>query len=139
MLEIMSGSRTPETAGQLRDKLHDLHVCGLDPEELFQLGEHEGYQVRTSWASSRGDGGYEAVFSRRRDNGKSPTPVKWPQAEVTASDLSRYSNWPAIGAYRRKLLSRLSECVREKCPWCNGIEIMLVEALPNKDESDEQC
>src|SRR5262249_39200172 len=46
----VTGSRGPETVGEWRAQQAESPLMGLDPEELWQLGERLDYQVSISWS-----------------------------------------------------------------------------------------
>ena len=54
-------ARVAEAVGALEDG----ELGGVDPEELWELGERSGYRVRVSWLGGAADGSYDVAFVRR--------------------------------------------------------------------------
>jgi thioesterase domain-containing protein/SAM-dependent methyltransferase/acyl carrier protein len=60
---LLTDPAGPNTAGELRIAA-DKAPSGLDPEELYQLGERRGWSVAVSLASHRPDGSLNVLFRR---------------------------------------------------------------------------
>ena len=60
---LLAGTDGGGTAGELRLAAGKA-AGGLDPEELYRLGERRGWTVTVSWATNRADGSVNALFRR---------------------------------------------------------------------------
>jgi non-ribosomal peptide synthase protein (TIGR01720 family) len=61
--QLLAGGDGPATAGELRLAAGKA-PSGMDPEELYQLGERQGWSVTVSWAVRHPDGSLNALFQR---------------------------------------------------------------------------
>ena len=83
---------------QIRSKTQTKNP-GLDPEDLFEVGEELGRQVELSWASCYTDGSFDAVFL---DGTKFRcTEINWPTAPI--SSHVRVASSPRQQKYFEKL------------------------------------
>ncbi|HEX3662796.1 MAG TPA: class I SAM-dependent methyltransferase [Acidobacteriaceae bacterium] len=116
------------TAGNLRRELDARPACGLHPQELLDLESAvPGSQVLLSWAASRTDGSFDAVFLPNRGIAKGG--VDMPAPEPAA--LLHLASTPGQAAVRAKLVESLSASVHGPIvPECERMRIELVDALP---------
>jgi hypothetical protein len=83
-LEIMGSENRPATVGQLREVLGQIEgEVGIEPEEMWRMGEELGYRVEISWAMSDERGSYDAVLIRRTDEeGKERRAIRFPEPNI---------------------------------------------------------
>jgi ubiquinone/menaquinone biosynthesis C-methylase UbiE len=106
-----------ETVGSFKKEVQETAYHGIDPQDLWSLGEKFDYDVRISWAASRTDGSYDAVFRRTNPNDSSDrTEVAWPEQTAIHDDLRLYANAPTKAVPREKLLQQLREYCQEHLP-----------------------
>jgi amino acid adenylation domain-containing protein len=101
------------TAGELREALAAV-PRGVEPEDLWALGEETGYAVSVRWSGTGESGRCDAVFARQA--GESDT---WPafgavRAEIKPWQL--YANHPFQGAGAQHLIPVLRAFLRERLP-----------------------
>jgi ubiquinone/menaquinone biosynthesis C-methylase UbiE len=125
-----------KTVGELREWLESRAHLGIDPHEICALGQELGYRVELSWAASRPDGSYDVVFRRIGDTVQPVRPaIKWPQADIDASKLTRYANVPGLAVLREKLTRQLLDHCRQNLSTTKAPrDIILVDTLPKTPE-----
>lgn len=122
-----------ETVAAFQKKLEGATDSGIDPQDLWSLGEKLGYGVQISWAASREDGAYDVAFYRC--GGETPShsaEVAWPDSPALHEDLSRYANAPTKAVPREKLLQQLREHCETQLPEAmRPAQIILLRAFPD--------
>ena len=82
-LALLSASAPPQTADEVRRQVAEVMASGpgVDPEDLWQLGETLGYSVAVNWSAEAAgaDGCFEAVFHREHGIPEFPVPDAWRQ------------------------------------------------------------
>ncbi|MGH8908707.1 MAG: amino acid adenylation domain-containing protein [Egibacteraceae bacterium] len=74
---------------------------GVDPEQLWALGQELGYRVRLSWAAGRGDGGFDLICARAGQD-----PHTGAAAAVSYADWSQPSPGARLDGYVNVPLQR---------------------------------
>jgi amino acid adenylation domain-containing protein len=108
------------TVGELRAMLHqDAFPDGVDPEDLWAIGDELPYVVDLSWASSDPDGSYDALFVRHAaDNGNATSQsfLAFPGEAVQNKPWEQYANNPMQAELERKLIPHLRTYLQEILP-----------------------
>ena len=116
-----------ETVSQLRELLPQQPTAGINPEQLWELGQNLGYKVYLSWWESSQDGCYDVVFCR---NGSTPIAF-WDSETVTAKPWTDYTNNPLYGKLVQKLVPQVRQFVQQKLPnYMMPQAFVLLNALP---------
>lgn len=128
-LQTQSGSNT---VSSFKQEIQQAATHGIDPQDLWSLGEQLGYDVRISWAAARPDGSYDVVFRRPKPlNPPSTIAIRWPQPASLLDDLALYANAPTKAVPREKLLQQLREYCRQNLPEAlTPGDIILLHLLP---------
>jgi hypothetical protein len=124
------------TVSELKQLIEKREQQGIDPQRMWTLGGELGYQVDISWTACRPDGSYDLVFRKIDDNEELLLQaVSWPQPQVDAKELSRYTNIPGRGVLRAELIRQLLDYCGQSLPQ-NSIpmEVVLMDALPLTSE-----
>jgi acyl carrier protein len=103
------------TAGELKEMLRAVEGQGVDPEELWALGDESSYEVHISWARHDAGGSFDVLF-RRRDAARDAAPVQFPSEPDVAKAPSLYANRPLLGKQARQLGPRLRSFLKERLP-----------------------
>jgi amino acid adenylation domain-containing protein len=123
----LENSPPVETVGQLRQLLAQQPTVGINPEEFYQLGQHLGYTVHTSWWRSSQDGSYDVVFCRNQEQ----TAPFWDNSTVTTKSWTDYTNNPLYGKLVQKLVPLVREFIQQKLPnYMMPQAFVLLNALP---------
>jgi ubiquinone/menaquinone biosynthesis C-methylase UbiE/acyl carrier protein len=106
--------------GGLREMLRSMKMDGLDPQDLWTLGEELSYQVHISCASeAAANGGLDVLFKRRRASEAREERagiVAFPQETIGRKGLSDYANHPLHGKFARYLVPQLRSSLSEQLP-----------------------
>ncbi|MFN6153013.1 MAG: amino acid adenylation domain-containing protein [Dolichospermum sp.] len=122
------------TVGELRQRLAAQPMVGINPEQIWQIGEELGYTVHLSWWESSQDGCFDVVFSRN-----SSTPVSdiqsypsfWEHETITTKPWTDYTNNPLYGKLVQKLVPQVREFIQQKLPnYMIPQAFVLLNALP---------
>ncbi|HEY9875967.1 MAG TPA: amino acid adenylation domain-containing protein [Candidatus Obscuribacterales bacterium] len=125
--EWLSGAEELKTVTQMREALQKLQDVGVDPEDLYILGEELGYRTEISWSDSGTDGRYDVVFIRQ-------------EASINISAISvnnklrswrEYANNPLQAKAARQLVPQLQSYLAEKLPdYMIPSAFVVLESLP---------
>jgi SAM-dependent methyltransferase len=114
-LALMNESSAKETRGDLRSELETREGEGIHPEDLIELGAQKPDRaVFLSWAASREDGSYDAVFLPEDTEAATFPAVEWPQPRP--QEFVRFANSPGQENIRRELIAQLESHCREILP-----------------------
>ena len=120
ILRWLNSSRAPDSIGALRKELaKKSEEPGLDPENLWDLGDEMHYDVRLSWASGRPDGAFDVVFARRGHDGQAPPRIRMPEAPAGVTTERRwtaYANSPLDKHRITHLGSELRQFAQTRLP-----------------------
>jgi amino acid adenylation domain-containing protein len=121
MLQILDTEECPATAGELRETLraHDKSTEGVDPEDLWALGESLGYKVQIWWSSEDGSGSCDALFVPERKQVEDGNVNPWlgsTEAAIVRMPWRAYGNNPLHSVMVRDLTPRLRSHLKESLP-----------------------
>jgi amino acid adenylation domain-containing protein len=115
--ETLAAPDAPRTAGELRELIRAAEGQGLDPEELWALGDELPYEVHLSWARHDVGGRFDVLFRRRAGATASGAPeVDFPSEAAGAKALSDYANHPLLGKQARQWGPQLRGFLKERLP-----------------------
>ena len=115
-MTVLNGDIPPEhdTVGDLRQAVeNDTDESGIDPEDIWALGQRLPYVVDISWASSRPDGSFDVLFRKRSTSPVDNTPSF---LEDTPGPKATLANNPLKGAETRTFVPQLRAFLKEKLP-----------------------
>ncbi len=127
LLDVLSAAREPEA-----------DEPGIDPEELWMLGQRLGYRVEISWLRHDRTGAYDVLFVREPGQaGQGPAggqeAGRWsfPQDTRVSSSWREYSTRPWQAQERRSLVPRLRRRLGEQLPaYMLPAAYVLLDRLP---------
>ncbi|CAD5917595.1 Tyrocidine synthase 3 [Planktothrix agardhii] len=141
-LQILDWLENPpvvSTVGELRQLLKEKPRMGINPEQMWQLGEKFGYTVHLSWWEGSQDGSFDLVFHRQSSILESamsavdsqPYPSFWDNETVIPKSWTDYTNNPLYGKLVQKLVPQVREFVQQKLPsYMVPQAFVLLNALP---------
>ncbi|WP_278973153.1 non-ribosomal peptide synthetase, partial [Planktothrix agardhii] len=141
-LQILDWLENPpvvSTVGELRQLLREKPRMGINPEQMWQLGEKFGYTVHLSWWEGSQDGSFDLVFHRQSSIlepamsavDDQPYPSFWENETVIAKSWTDYTNNPLYGKLVQKLVPQVREFVQQKLPsYMVPQAFVLLNALP---------
>ncbi|MBR8837984.1 MAG: amino acid adenylation domain-containing protein [Stigonema ocellatum SAG 48.90 = DSM 106950] len=122
------------TVGELRQRLAEQPTVGINPEQIWQLGQQLGYTVHLSWWESSQDGSFDVVLSRNNSTQVSDVqlcPSFWEPETVTTKPWTDYTNNPLYGKLVQKLVPQVREFIQQKLPnYMVPQAFVLLNALP---------
>jgi amino acid adenylation domain-containing protein len=128
-LDWMHGTQSPATADALRASDEFLAPpSGVDPEDLWSLGDELPYRVAIRWSRSDPLRSMDVVFQRTAAH-ESHAPLSVPEASVPIEPWSRYANYPLKGLIAARLAGPLQRYLQEQLP-----EYMMPAAFVVLDE-----
>lgn len=114
---LQTGNGSQEVAS-LEKEIQEASINdGIDPQDLWCLGETLHYDVQISWAAARTDGSYDVVFRRKSlDRSSKAFTISWPESVAINDDLTLYANAPTKAAPKEKLLQQIREYCDQRLP-----------------------
>ncbi|MDJ0729381.1 MAG: non-ribosomal peptide synthase/polyketide synthase [Crocosphaera sp.] len=108
-----------ETVKQLGQRLAESIPEGINPESLWELGEHLGYNVHLSWWESSQEGCFDVVFCRDglMPSANSLKVISYGENQTNPpKPWTEYTNNPLQGKLVQKLVPQVRDFLQEKLP-----------------------
>ena len=115
-----------KTVGQFKKALQEIALEGVEPEDLWALGEL-GYSVNLSWSEADSEGCYDALFVRQK---------KEDQKTIFSQDTpllpwQNYANNPLQAKAAHQLVPQLKAYLNTKLPeYMVPSAFVILESLP---------
>ncbi|CCH94319.1 McnC protein [Microcystis aeruginosa PCC 9432] len=124
ILDCLENPPGVKTVGELRQLLAKNSGIGINPEQMWQLGEQLGYTVHLSWWEGSQDGSFDVVFCRQNailepiisKVDQQPYPNFWDDERIIPKSWTDYTNNPLYGKLVQKLIPQVREFVQQKLP-----------------------
>jgi amino acid adenylation domain-containing protein len=124
ILDCLENPPGVTTVGELRQLLAKNTGIGINPEQMWQLGEQLGYTVHLSWWEGSQDGSFDVVFCRQNailepiisKVDQQPYPNFWDDGTIIPKSWTDYTNNPLYGKLVQKLVPQVREFVQQKLP-----------------------
>ncbi|MBC1194395.1 non-ribosomal peptide synthase/polyketide synthase [Microcystis aeruginosa BLCCF158] len=124
ILDCLENPPGVTTVGELRQLLAKNTGIGINPEQMWQLGEQLGYTVHLSWWEGSQDGSFDVVFCRQNailepiisKIDQQPYPNFWDDETIIPKSWTDYTNNPLYGKLVQKLIPQVREFVQQKLP-----------------------
>jgi len=127
-----------EAIGEFRESLARQQYEGINPQELWTLGDELGYEVAISWAASEPDGSYHVVFRRMPAKEQMrAAAIRWPQPQIDAGTCQHYASIPGRVALRDQLVKQLLDyCQQNLAKDVAPAALVMVDAIPTTEEGN---
>jgi amino acid adenylation domain-containing protein len=122
LLALPAGDDRPATVADLRRALAEA-PAGVEPEDLWQLGDDLGYAVELRWGSAPETGSLDACFRRPGVPG-AVAPAARPAPPGELPEWGRYANDPLNEKLAARLVPELRDLLQRRLP-----EYMLPQAF----------
>jgi amino acid adenylation domain-containing protein len=124
ILDCLENPPGVTTVGELRQLLAKNTGIGINPEQMWQLGEQLDYTVHLSWWEGSQDGSFDVVFCRQNailepiisKVDEQPYPNFWDDETIIPKSWTDYTNNPLYGKLVQKLIPQVREFVQQKLP-----------------------
>ena len=139
ILDCLENPPGVKTVGELRQLLAKNSGIGINPEQMWQLGEQLGYTVHLSWWEGSQDGSFDVVFCRQNailepiisKVDQQPYPNFWDDETIIPKSWTDYTNNPLYGKLVQKLVPQVREFVQQKLPsYMVPQALVLLNTLP---------
>ncbi|REJ55603.1 MAG: amino acid adenylation domain-containing protein [Microcystis aeruginosa DA14] len=139
ILDCLENPPGVKTVGELRQLLAKNSGIGINPEQMWQLGEQLGYTVHLSWWEGSQDGSFDVVFCRQNailepiinKIDQQPYPNFWDDETIIPKSWTDYTNNPLYGKLVQKLVPQVREFVQQKLPsYMVPQALVLLNTLP---------
>jgi amino acid adenylation domain-containing protein len=108
---LIETSEESVEASAIRRRVNAVQGVGIDPQQLWEWGEAQGYEVQVSWSASPEK--VDAVFLNRR--AQRPIPCE-PRDPIDAKPWSVYATDPMESGFRQQLIPQLREYLKGSLP-----------------------
>ncbi|NET61734.1 MAG: AMP-binding protein, partial [Symploca sp. SIO2E6] len=115
-VELLSQPEPQLNVQQLRQKIQEQPVPGIDPEKLYQLSTSMGYSLELCWSAQGGVGSMDAVFVRRELAAEGMVLTPLTQKSVVERNWHRYVTNPLVSQVAKQLIPQWREYLEEQLP-----------------------
>ncbi|HEX3559471.1 MAG TPA: amino acid adenylation domain-containing protein [Pyrinomonadaceae bacterium] len=133
-VELLRTATAPRTVGQLRAALQIVQQQGVEPEDVWALGDELPYDVDLRWSDAEGGRNFDVILRRRMATGQPPAPVNPPApvGETAAlKPLSAYTNSPLRALINQEAVPQLRNFLKQRVPdYMVPSAFVMLDALP---------
>ncbi|MFZ6028535.1 MAG: amino acid adenylation domain-containing protein [Chloroflexota bacterium] len=130
-VQWLNGNGDPQTASEWQKTLAEANPVGINPEDLWRLGQELAYQVDVYWAGDGADGRMEAVF--QKESAAETLEAIRPAGVSSSGNYldAEYTNHPQQDKSAQDLVPLLREYAKKKLPGHMVPAVfMILEAMP---------
>ena len=129
--KMLSAPDCPATIGELREQLNCIENDGIEPEDLFAIGDDLPYNVVVSYAASGKKHCFDVHFIRCGVNQKEASAPLSRADAASSENFARFTNNPLRETFTANLIPELRKRAQEKLPdFMIPSAFVLLEALP---------
>ncbi|WP_404791163.1 amino acid adenylation domain-containing protein [Altericista sp. CCNU0014] len=127
-IHLLNRATNSATVGSLRQSLQTEPQEGVDPEQLWRIGETLPYTINISWSATSREGQYNALFKR---NSAAPAIVNPSGDAFNLQPWHAYANDPQQGLATQQLVGQLRSQLKAKLPsYMMPSAFICLDALP---------
>ena len=116
---------------EVYEEAYPFNQEGIDPEEIWKLGQEHGYDVRISWCESGSEGQFDAILHRMKRNADKSKFLRVSASHLRGEKWQVYTNHPLGRLSRRRLELELKRQLEGALPdYMVPAAIMVLEKLP---------
>jgi amino acid adenylation domain-containing protein len=117
LVELLERADAPERVSDLAVLLEDDPERGVDPEEIWALGERLGCSTHISWSASKDNASFDVIFNDRKAQpaGERRQAISFSKPEAMRP-WHEYANNPLEAARARRLAPELRKHLQERLP-----------------------
>ena len=132
MVKLLASAPASATMGELQQTAANGRREGVDPEDLCNVGEELGYEVRIGWCGSGAGGQFDAVLIQRKgERTGGLQPIRWQRENPPSQEWRWYTNDPLREQLVQTLVPKLRGHLKELLPeFMVPAHIVLLDALP---------
>jgi aryl carrier-like protein len=112
---IVEGTASTKTVGDVWMEVEALRVVGVDPESLLALGAELGYDVELTWSADSSDGALDVTFHLRGTSTPTARSEDTP-TKMASVDWGAYTNSPLAERVSQRLIPSLRSGLEEALP-----------------------
>ncbi len=127
-IELLKRPEGMKTVGDLRKALQANPENGIDPEDLWVLGENLGYSIEIGWSDFGNDGRFDVVF---KANTAQKIVTSCAKRAIAFRPWRDYANNPQQEIFNSKFVLELRSYLREKLPeYMVPSDFLCLQTLP---------
>lgn len=131
IMKLLESDERPAKVGDLREALRESEPEGVDPEDLWALGDELPYAVDITWSDSAADGRYDVVFRRKTAGAHDEAVSLFREEHIRVKPWRDYANDPTRKIDARRLTTVLRNSLKEKLPeYMMPSHFVVLETLP---------
>ncbi|NEO77192.1 non-ribosomal peptide synthetase [Moorena sp. SIO4G3] len=115
-VELLSRTEEIKNVQQLRQKLQEQPINGINPEQLHEIGASLGYELELCWSAQGNEGCFDAVFVRSELAAEGIVLTPLTEQSLVGSNWHGYGNNPLASQQATQVIPKLKEFLLERLP-----------------------
>ena len=115
-VDLLSRAEEIKNVQQLRQKLQEQPINGINPEQLHEIGASLGYYLELCWSAQGDEGCFDAVFVRSELAAEGIVLTPLTEQSLVGSNWHGYGNNPLASQQATQVIPQLKEFLLERLP-----------------------